>query len=100
MAKLCFTIICTSEIEEKLLDAILINFPDDVFTSMPISSHGTLPGHMSAIEQVIGRSGSVCVQVIVSAEESIALQELLKRDFVGTGLRFWATPIAFDGEIA
>ncbi len=100
MAKLCFSIICTSEIEEKLLDLILVSFPDDIFTSMPISSHGTLPGHMSAIEQVIGRSGSVCVQVLVSDEEAIALQQLLKRDFVGTGLRFWATPIVFDGEIA
>ena len=99
MAKLCFSIICTSEIEEKLLDSILTSFPDDVFTSMPISSHGTLAGHMSAIEQVIGRSGSVCVQVLVSEEESIALQELLKRDFVGTGLRFWATPLVLDGEI-
>ena len=100
MAKLCFSIICTSEIEENLLDLILISFPDDVFTSMPIFSHGTLPGQMSAIEQVIGRSGSVCVQVVVSDEESIVLQELLKRDFSGTGIRFWATPIVFDGEIA
>lgn len=99
MAKLCFSIICTSEIEEKLLDLILTGFPDDIFTSMPIASHGTLPGQMSAIEQVIGRSASVCVQVLISAEESLVLQELLRRDFVGTGLRFWATPIVLDGEI-
>lgn len=100
MAKLCFSIICTSQIEEKLLDLMLTRFPEDVFTSAPISSHGTLPGHMSAIEQVIGRSSSVCVQILVSAQESDALQELLRRDFSGTGIRFWATPLVVDGEIA
>lgn len=100
MAKLCFSIICTSEIEEKLLDLMLTSFPNDVFTSTRVSSHGTLPGHMSAIEQVIGRSGSVCVQILVSEEESIVLQELLRRDFTGTGIRFWATPLVVDGEIA
>lgn len=100
MAKLCFSIICTSEIEEKLLDLVLTSFPEDVFTSTPVFSHGTLPGQMSAIEQVIGRSGSVCVQILVSVEESDALQELLRRDFGGTGIRFWATAIVVDGEIA
>ena len=100
MAKLCFSIICTSQIEEKLLDLMLTSFPDDVFTSTPIASHGTLPGHMSTIEQVIGRSGSVCVQILVSTEESISLQELLRCDFAGTGIRFWATPLVVDGEIA
>jgi hypothetical protein len=100
MAKLCFSIICMAEIEEKLLDVMLTSFPDDVFTSLPIFSHGTLPGQMSAIEQVIGRSGSVCVQILVSAEESDTLQALLRRDFAGTGIRFWATPMVVDGEIA
>lgn len=100
MAKLCFSIICTSAIEEKLLDLMLTSFPEDVFTSMPIFSHGTLPGQMSAIEQVIGRSGSVCVQILLSADESEALQELLRRDFAGTGIRFWATELVADGEIA
>lgn len=100
MAKLCFSIICTAEIEEKLLDLMLTRFPDDVFTSLPIFSHGTLPGQMSAIEQVIGRSGSVCVQILVSAEDSDTLQALLRRDFAGTGIRFWAMPLVVDGEIA
>lgn len=100
MDKLCFSIICTAAIEEKLLDLMLTSFPDDVFTSAPIASHGTLPGHMSAIEQVIGRSGSVCVQILVSAEESVTLQALLHRDFAGTGIRFWATSLVVDGEIA
>ena len=100
MAKICFSIICTSEVEEKLLDLMLTSFPDEVFTSTPIFSHGTLPGQMSAIEQVSGRSGSVCVQLLVSHEESAELQELLRRDFSGTGIRFWATALVVDGEIA
>lgn len=99
MANICFSIICMAEIEEKLLDLILTNFPDDVFTSMPIFSHGTLPGQMSAIEQVSGRSGSVCVQILMDVEDVDDLQQLLKRDFAGTGIRFWATSIQSMGEI-
>lgn len=100
MAEYCFSIICTSEIEEKLLDLMLTMFPDDVFTSMPLHSHGTRPGQMSAIEQVIGRSRSMCVQILVSGEESATLQDLLRCDFAGTGIRFWVMPIVVDGEIA
>jgi hypothetical protein len=99
MAKLCFSIVCTTDIEEKLIDSILISLPHDVFTSIPIFSHGMFPGKMRAIEQVTGRSGSVFVQVLVDDDESLILQSLLQRDFIGTGIRFWATPIVFDGEI-
>ncbi len=100
MAKLCFSIICTTEIEEKLLDSLLTSFPEDVFSSMPVFSHGTLPGKMSMIEQVIGRSASVCVQILVSVQECEQLQDLLRRDFRGTGIRYWATALVVDGEIA
>ncbi len=100
MSKYCFSLICSPDVEEKLLDALLTTFDDEVFTSTPISSHGTAHGRLSAGEQVMGRSRSVFVQIIVTNEESATLTELLRRDFAGTGIRFWMTALAAEGEIA
>ena len=100
MSKYCFSLICDPDVEEKLLDALLTTFDDEIFTSTPVFSHGTAHGRLSAGEQVMGRSRSVFVQIIVTAEESIALDALLRRDFAGTGIRFWTTALAAEGEIA
>lgn len=100
MSKYCFSLICSPDVEEKLLDALLTTFDDEVFTSTPIFSHGTAHGRLSAGEQVMGRSRSVFVQIIVTTEEATSLKELLQRDFSGTGIRFWTTALAAEGGIA
>lgn len=100
MAKFCFSLVCPPEVEEKLLDALLVTFDEEVFTSIPVFGHGTAHGRLSAAEHVMGRSRSVFVQIIVTSEESVTLLELLKRDFAGTGIRYWAAELAAEGEIA
>lgn len=100
MADYCMTLICPCAVEEKLLDALLATVGADVFTSTPTHSHGTAPGRLSATEQVMGRSRSVQVQVLLSPQELQGLRELLLREFAGTGLRYWATAVALEGELA
>ncbi|CKT69888.1 Protein of uncharacterised function (DUF3240) [Mycobacterium tuberculosis] len=39
------------------------------------------------------------IQVLLSGEALAQLLERLQRDFAGTGIRYWATPVAFEGEI-
>lgn len=100
MSKYCFALLCAPEVEEKLLDVLLTTFGDEIFTSTPVFSHGTAHGRLSAVEQVMGRSRSVFVQIVVTADESTMLRELLHRDFAGAGIRFWMTALAAEGEIA
>ncbi|CAH0353445.1 DUF3240 family protein [Aquabacterium sp. CECT 9606] len=100
MSKFCLTVICAREIEEKLLDTLLTNVEGEVFTSTPTFSHGTAHGRLSSVEKVMGRSRSVQVQIITGDEALKDLIELLKQRFKGTGLRYWASALSIEGEVA
>lgn len=100
MSKFCLTLICSREVEEKLLDTLLTTVEDEIFTSTPTSSHGTAQGRLSNAERVMGRSRSVQVQIITTDEELAELTELLKLRFKGTGLRYWASALSHEGEVA
>ena len=100
MPKYCLSLICAPEIEEKLLDTLLSNTDDEVFTSTPTFSHGTAHGRLSDVEKVMGRSRSVQVQIIATEAALAGLIDLLRQHFKGTGLRYWATPLSHEGEVA
>jgi hypothetical protein len=93
-----FSLICGPELEEKLLDMLLVHFGSEVFLSVPISSHGTDARRLSALEQVLGRKHSIYVQVLLTEEETQELQRVLQKDFSGTGIRYWASPVTMEGE--
>lgn len=100
MADYCLSLICPPTVEEKLLDVLLANAGSEVFTSTPTYSHGTAQGRLTATEQVMGRSRAVQVNVLLTEEELARLRELLQQEFAGTGVRYWASPLAFDGEFS
>ncbi|MEO7323571.1 MAG: DUF3240 family protein [Dokdonella sp.] len=100
MDKVCCSLVCTPEVEEKLLDALLVRFPADVFTSTRTFGHGTAPGALTAAEQVMGRSEALLVQIVLSAVEMETLRALLNREFAGSGIRYWVTVVAEEGELA
>jgi len=105
MADFCLTLICPPTVEEKLLDVLLAQAGSEVFTSTPTHSHGSGQQRsgqqrLSATEQVMGRSRAMQINVLLTNEELGQLRDLLQRDFAGTGVRYWATPLAFEGEFA
>ena len=100
MADYCLTLICPPTVEEKLLDLLLANAGGELFTSTPTYSHGVAQNRLSATEQVMARSRAAQINVLLSTDELGRLRELLQQEFTGTGVRYWATPLAFDGEFA
>ena len=100
MPDCCLTLVCAPDLEEKLLDTLLGDAGHEVFTSTPTFSHGTAHGRLSPAEQVMGRSRAVQIQILLSADEREHLLAHLRRDFAGTGLRYWAVPLTLEGEIA
>ncbi len=100
MSKFCLTLICSRVVEEKLLDTLLTHVEGEVFTSTPTFSHGTAQGQLSSVEKVMGRSRSVQVQIITTDDELASLIELLQQGFSGTGLRYWASALSVEGEVA
>ncbi len=99
MSNFCLVLVCPPEIEEKLLDTLLVIAGDEVFTSTPTFSHGTTHGDMASLEQVMGRARSVRVEILVTEAEMAKLLEALRTSLAGTGLRYWALPLAAEGEI-
>ena len=100
MPKYCLSLICSPEIEEKLLDTLLSSAEEEIFTSTPTFSHGTAHGRLSNVEKVMGRSRSIQVQIITTEGELASLTGLLQQRFKGTGLRYWATVLSHEGEVA
>ncbi len=94
------TLICSREIEEKLVDTLLTEIDDEVFISMPAFSHGTAQRPLSSIEKVMGHSRSVQVQIVITEKTLTSLIELLKLRFKGTGLRYWVATLSAEGEVA
>lgn len=99
MSNFCLVLVCPPEIEEKLLDTLLVTAGDEIFTSTPTFSHGTAHGAMASVEQVMGRARSVKVEILVTEDEMKRLVEALRISLAGTGLRYWALPLAAEGEI-
>ncbi|WP_423459497.1 DUF3240 family protein [Ottowia sp. VDI28] len=99
MSELCLTVLCPPEVEEKLLDALLANVTDRIFTTTPTFSHGMAHGLLDKSEQVMGRSHAIQLQILTGPAELTELLETLRVDFAGTGLRYWTVPLSHVGEI-
>jgi hypothetical protein len=94
------SILCSPDVEEKLLDRLLVAFAGNVVTSTPTFAHGLADAALSTAEQVLGRARATLVQVLLDRTEWPALKALLVGEFAGTGLRYWLTPIVDEGVCA
>ena len=99
MHEYCLNLICPPTVEEKLLDVLLESNESEIFTSSHVHSHGAAHGRLSAQDQVMGRSRAMQIQVLLSQEALMHLLERVQREFAGTGIRYWASPVALEGEI-
>lgn len=100
MSELCITILCSPAVEEKLLDLLLLSPNATVFTSVPTAAHGLAFGNLNQTEQVLGRAFATQVQVVIPETNWQALLGDIQEQFVGTGLRYWMTPVIESGEVA
>lgn len=100
MPELCLYLLCPVSLEEKLLDLLLMHPDLAVFTSTRTAAHGLAFGALSANEQVMGRALATEVQVLVRESDKDSLLEAVRREFAGTGLRYWMSPVTHAGEIA
>ena len=99
MSDYCLSLICDPDVAEKLLDTLLASVPGQVFASTPTFSHGVPHGRLTRDEQVMGRSRSLQIQLVITEQQLTDLVAQLKREFPGAGLRFWATELKLEGVI-
>ena len=99
MSNFCLVLLAPPFVEEKLLDVLLEAAGTEVFTSTATFCHGMSHGRLTSIEQVMGRSAAVQIQILVSEAQMNDLLERLRIEFRGTGLRYWASALVQEGEI-
>lgn len=97
MSELCLTISAPAALEEKLLDVFLEL--EERFDTAPAFTHGNSHAAMRGDERVRGRTGSVQVTLLLAQAQVEPILSRLREDFRGTGLRYWAVPLAVQGEI-
>ena len=98
MSDLCLTLLCPPAVEEKLLDLLLLSPHVSVFTSAATAAHGLAANGLSQTEQVLGRSFTTQVQVIIGSTEKDALLAAIQAQLAGAGGRYWDTPVVEAGD--
>lgn len=99
MRDVCLNLVCPPNVEEGLLDLLLQTDEIEIFTSFSTNSYGGDAQRLSAAEQVLGRSRSVQLQVLLNGTVLNVLIERIQASFSGSGVRYWSTPIVSEGEI-
>lgn len=94
----CLSICGPASVGEKLLD-VLMEVIDAPFEIGPVFTHGAAHGRMQTNELVSGRAEAMQAQLLVSAAQLEALLARVREELPGAGLRYWATPLALQGEI-
>ena len=99
MPELCLVICCPALVEEQLVDVLLDAVGDSPFISVPAFGHGAAQRGLSPADQVMGRSASVQLQIVLTEQGLDDLLRRLRDEFRGAGLRYWAHPLAAQGWI-
>ena len=86
-------------LEEAVVDCLLAIDSADCFSSLTINAHVNDHENMSLAEQVAGRKKQIRFQMYVPEQQLGVLIDALKRDFSGSGIRYWVMPVLDSGCI-
>lgn len=99
MTSCCLTLLCTPELEEKLLDLLLVEPDITLFTSTSSFTHGLHPAQLDRLEKVLGRGHSVSIQLLMAQSHAADLLHRLRTSLAGAGIIYWLTPVLDAGEL-
>ena len=98
MSDQLLTLLCPRAYEENLLDALILIDGIPVLTSTPSEFHALRADTLTQAEQVLGFAKAAEVRMLIDGARVPALLESLQKEFAGTGLRYWTTPVLDSGE--
>ena len=87
------TLSVSPRLEGTVVDWLLSREACYGFTSFPVAGHSCSPVGLSLAEQVSGRKKQMRFQMHLPAAEVPALLEQLRRDFAGSGMHYWLSPV-------
>jgi len=100
MSELCLiTLTVPPALEATLIDWLLAIDHQAGFTSFPVHGHSSRHEGLSLAEQVAGRTRQVRFQIHLPASEWPEFLARLQRDFTGTGVHYWLSPLLAAGRL-
>ncbi|MEW5754662.1 MAG: DUF3240 family protein [Pseudomonadota bacterium] len=93
------TLISLPALEETLVDWLLEREELSGFSSLRIDGHGSYQHSLSLAEQVTGRQRKVMFLIHLPSDAVAGLLQQLRRDFPGTGMHYWVTPLLEAGRL-
>jgi len=99
MEQCLLVLIVTPSIENAVIDWLLEH--DDIpgFTSMPASGHGVSVHSMTTAEQVAGRQRQIMFQMHLPEPVARDILAAARRQFSGSGMHYWLSPVLSAGHI-
>lgn len=92
-AEVLLTLTVSPRLEETLVDWLLSRAACHGFTTFPVAGHSCSHRGLALAEQVSGRKKQVRFQLHLPGTEVPALLEQLRRDFAGSGMHYWISPV-------
>ena len=97
MDECVLTILAPPAIEEALVDWLLELPEEVVFSSEPVSYHGTEHGVLDVREQVTGSQRRLLFHLQIPLETARELCSRLRSEFPDSSLRYWISPVLESG---
>ncbi|HLF97730.1 MAG TPA: DUF3240 family protein [Methylococcaceae bacterium] len=92
-SEVLLTLTVSPRLEDTVVDWLLSHESGYGFTSFPVSGHSSAHGGLTLAEQVSGRKKQVRFQMHLPGAEVPALLDQLRRDFAGSGMHYWISPV-------
>jgi len=93
------TLIAPPGHEEILVDWLLQFERPSGFSSFPVNGHSSSPENLTLVEQVTGRKRQIRFEMQLSGPDLDALLDRLKKDFAGSAIRYWVSPVIDAGRL-
>lgn len=99
MSKFHLHLTCPIKAEETLCDVVLACVGDAVFSCSYAYEYNAASASLSAEEQVLGRSRTVHLQLLLQEPALTQLLNAVEQQVKGQGIRYWTVPVIHEGQI-
>lgn len=98
MSKISLSLLCTELLHERLIETLLHHHTLQLFVSSAASAHGLEHAKLNARESVLGMASMTLVNCLLISSELAEVLAYLRQKLAGTGIHYWVTPVAEQGE--
>ena len=98
MSDILITLLSPRALDERVLNALLRTASIAFLSTTPAALHGLPADTMTQSEQVLGHARATEMRWVMDDSRLPALLDSLEKEFAGSGLRYWTTPVLVSGE--